>query len=207
MIDSITGIVRRTASDFCVVESGGVGYRCNASSRTLSALPGKGEAVTLFTTLVVREDALTLYGFLTEAERLCFELLTGVTGVGPKSAVALLSSLTPERLFLAIAADDLAELTGAPGIGRKTAQRIVLELRDRVAGAAFGDGPPGAAGSGSGAAPAESAGDRSPKSEAVRALVALGFSRTDAAAAVSREPDTLAADELVRNGLRTLGDR
>jgi len=130
--------VRRT--DHVVVVCGGVGYKLAVSSETLRQTPAVGKSATLHTHLIVRDDALALYGFAAEAERDLFLLLIGVQGVGPKVALAVLSGGSPRELLAAVAAGDVARLQAVPGIGKRTAERIVVELREKV-GAAAGDAP------------------------------------------------------------------
>ena len=132
MIYSISGLLRQVAPTYCVVEACGVGYQCSASTHTLSSLPGRGQEVTLLTHLWVKEDGMELFGFSTEQERRCFRMLIGVSGVGPRVALAILSDSAPDRLMLSIAAGDAKALTRAQGVGAKLAQRIILELRDKV---------------------------------------------------------------------------
>jgi Holliday junction DNA helicase RuvA len=117
-----------------VIEAGGVGYRLAVSSETLSAVPGAGEQARLFTHLVLRDDAMHLFGFATEGERELFLMLIGVQGVGPKVALAVLSGGTPRELLNAIASGDSARFQAVPGIGKRTAERIIVELREKVAG-------------------------------------------------------------------------
>ena len=130
MIYSVTGKLVCVEPGFAVVEAAGVGYRCSTTTSTLAKLPPRGKEVTLLTHLYLREDLLELFGFYTEEELRCFRLLIGVSGVGPKAALAILSVLTPQKLMLAIAAGD-AKAVKVPGVGPKLSQRIVLELRDK----------------------------------------------------------------------------
>lgn len=200
MIYSITGLLRQVAPTYCVVEACGVGYQCSASTYTLSSLPGRGQEVTLLTHLWVKEDGMELFGFSTEQEKHCFRLLIGVSGVGPRVALAILSDATPDRLMLSIAAGDAKALTRAQGVGAKLAQRIILELRDKVTdediGSSFGEEQ------GTIAALGESA-KNTAKSEAISALVALGYGQTDAAAVIAPMEESLAVDELIRRALKT----
>ena len=199
MIYSITGLLRQVAPTYCVIEACGVGYQCSASTYTLSSLPGRGQEVTLLTHLWVMEDGMELFGFSTEQEKHCFRLLIGVSGVGPRVALAILSDAAPDRLMLSIAAGDAKALTRAQGVGAKLAQRIILELRDKVTdediGSSFGEEQ------GTIAALGESA-KKTAKSEAISALVALGYGQTDAAAVIAPMEDSLAVDELIRQALK-----
>jgi Holliday junction DNA helicase RuvA len=132
MIALLEGTVAVRRADHVVVSCGGVGYRLSVSAETLRHVPRVGEAATLFTHLIVRDDALQLYGFATEEERDLFLLLIGVQSVGPKMALAVLSGGPPRELLGAVAAGDTARLQAAPGIGKRTAERIVVELREKV---------------------------------------------------------------------------
>jgi holliday junction DNA helicase RuvA len=132
MIALLAGEVAVRRADHVVVSCGGVGYRLAVSAETLRHVPRVGEAATLYSHLIVRDDALLLYGFATEEERDLFLLLIGVQSVGPKMALAVLSGGTPRELLKAVAAGDTARLTAVPGIGKRTAERIVVELREKV---------------------------------------------------------------------------
>lgn len=144
MIASIAGEVALRRPDHVVVETaGGVGYRLSVSAETLRQVPAVGGSVSLLAHLAVREDAMVLYGFATAEERDLFELLTGVQGVGPKVALAVLGGGGPREVVRAIAAGDARTLQGAPGVGKRIAERIVAELREKV-----GAGPPGEDGAG-----------------------------------------------------------
>jgi Holliday junction DNA helicase RuvA len=134
MIASVRGaVVSRLPSDV-VIEAAGVGYRLSVSSETLAAVPRAGEQATLLTHLVLRDDGMHLYGFSTEAERELFLMLIGVQSVGPKVALAVLSGGAPRELLNAIASGDTARFQAVPGIGKRTAERIIVELREKVAG-------------------------------------------------------------------------
>lgn len=199
MIASLSGIVEQTAADSVVVDVGGVGYLVFAASRTLGRLPARGEPVRLLVETHVREDHIHLYGFADEAERGWFRLLTTVQGVGAKTALALLSALAPDALVAAVVAQDKGALTQAAGVGRKLAQRIVMELRDKLGAVVLG---PSAAVDDSAAEGGTVAGD------AVSALVNLGYPRTDAFAAVSAAARVLGSqtrlDALVKASLKEL---
>jgi Holliday junction DNA helicase RuvA len=193
MIARLSGILAETAADHLVIDVNGVGYLAYASARTLSAIGPVGGNVLLLTEMQVREDAITLFGFGSAAERDWFRLLTGVQGVGGRVALAILSVLDPNELSRAIAGGDKAMIARANGVGPKLAQRIAMELRDKVGGIALG---PGAA-----PAPAGSA-----SADAVSALANLGFRPAEASAAVSAASDELgpdaSLDALVRLALR-----
>jgi len=132
MIALLSGEVALRRADHVVVSCGGVGYRLGISAETLRQVPRVGEAATLHTHLIVRDDALLLYGFASEEERDLFLLLIGVQSVGPKMALAVLSGGPPRELLAAVAAGDTARLQAVPGIGKRTAERIVVELREKV---------------------------------------------------------------------------
>jgi Holliday junction DNA helicase RuvA len=188
MIAHLTGTVAALAPDAVVIDVGGVGLQVQCAPGTIAGLRA-GEQARVATSLVVREDSLTLYGFATDDERNTFELLQTASGVGPRLALAALAVLTPDALRRAVAAEDLAVLTTVPGIGRKGAQRIVLELAGRL-------GAPGD-GQAAGSARAVPASALSPWREQVRAgLVSLGWQARDADQAISAiEPELLAAAE------------
>jgi Holliday junction DNA helicase RuvA len=135
VIALVRGHVAVRRGDHVVVETGGVGYRLAVSAETLRQVPAVGRMVTLHSHLVVRDDALALYGFATEEERDLFLALIGVQSVGPKVALAVLGGGTPRELLAAVASGDVARLQSVPGIGKRTAERIVVELREKVAGA------------------------------------------------------------------------
>jgi Holliday junction DNA helicase RuvA len=194
MISRIKGTLLTNDLDRIEVETAsGLVYRIEVPLTVLERLPQLGASVEIRTVYVVREDSATLYGFTSEAERELFTRLMGTSGVGAKLALAMMSTFAAHRLAQAIAEKDVPALTQVPGIGRKTAERLVLDLADKVqdlalAGAAEGGGAP------------------APKAaqDAVAALVALGFSFADADQAVRaalREGETEAADELIRRAL------
>ena len=197
MIASVRGRVLAVRLDAAVVEVGGVGLLVQATPATLAGLR-TGQEAELPTSLVVREESLTLFGFADTDERDVFETLQTVSGIGPRLALAMLAVHTPEGLRQAVAAQDVTALTRVPGIGRKGAQRIVLELTDRLA-------PP--TGAPAGTAPAATAGGG--HDQVVEALVGLGWPQRAAADAVEtvaagHEPGTDVA-VLLRAALRTLG--
>jgi holliday junction DNA helicase RuvA len=135
MIALISGAVAVRRADHVIVDCGGVGYKLAVSAETLSHVPAVGNTVTLHAHLIVRDDALTLYGFATESERELFLMLLGVQAVGPKVALAVLSAGPPRQLLAAVAGGDAARLQAVPGIGKRTAERIIVELREKVDGA------------------------------------------------------------------------
>ncbi len=198
MIYSVTGKLIRTEPTFAVIECSGVAFRCFISMSTASRLPKNGETATLFTYLNVKEDALDLYGFYDERELEFFRLLITVSGVGPKAAMAILSALNPDRIALAIASSDAKTIATAQGVGIKTAQRVVLELKDKIGAAAMFSGDT------SDSVTAASIPEGSSASDAVSALVSLGYTLSDAASAVGRLDKSLPADELIKGALKYL---
>ena len=194
MFYSLTGKLIHTEAYLAVVECGGVGYRCMTSLTTLSCLPPAGERVTLYTHLNVREDAIDLFGFYSMNELDAFKKLIGVSGVGPKSALAILSDMTPDRLALCIASGDAKSLTRAPGVGVKLAQRLILELKDKISKAELA--------SGVGEAAVQIGADGSGMNEAAAALCTLGYSQSQAAEALAGLAADLPVDELIRQALK-----
>jgi Holliday junction DNA helicase RuvA len=132
MIGFLAGTLAARNAEGCFVDVGGVGYKLACSASTMAALPGEGEPCKLWTHVHVREDALALYGFAAESEQQMFEALISVSGIGPKVALQMCSAFTPDALRRALATDDVAALSSVPGIGKKTAQRIVLELKEAL---------------------------------------------------------------------------
>lgn len=192
----LNGTVAALDANLVVIDCGGVGYACYTTTYTQSQLT-VGRNAKLFTSCSIREDAFDIFGFSSREEKNCFERLTGVTGVGPRVALALLSSMTPDQFTLAILTGDEKALTAAPGVGRKLAQRILLELKDKVSGEQMGaDGSvPAAALTGAGGKTAE----------ASAALAALGYSQSEIGASL-RGLDTagLTVEEIVRQCLRAM---
>lgn len=197
MIYSLTGELTYVGDQFLVIDCGGVGFKCFTSVATAANAGKIGDKIRLYTYLSVKEDALDLYGFKAENELNAFKMLISVSGVGPKAAVSILSEMSADKLALAVAAGDTKAITRANGVGKKIAERIVLELKDKMAGVSLSSE------SGSVSA-ASSVVEDSPAGEAVAALVALGFSKSDAAATIGAMDGSLPADELIRQGLRQL---
>ena len=201
MIAKLKGVVDSVDTDSAVIDVGGVGYLVSASSRTLRDLVAGGEATMLVET-IVREDAIALYGFLETAERDWFRILTTVQGVGARVALSILSTLAPDEIARAIAAQDRATLSRPAGVGPKLAARLATELKDKAA--AFGVAP---AAKGA-AAPASAAPTGSINEDAVSALVNLGYKRVEAFGAVARVTQRLGEgatfDAVVRAGLQEL---
>jgi Holliday junction DNA helicase RuvA len=167
VIALVSGTVAARRHDHVVIDCGGVGYRLAVSAETLRHVPAVGQPTSLHTHLVVRDDSLLLYGFATEEERELFLMLLGVQAVGPKVALAVLSGGSPRELLRALAAGDTARLQAAPGVGKRTAERIIVELREKV---------------GATVAPAAvpSTGDDDPRALARQGLIELGYSPQEA---------------------------
>ena len=197
MFYRLQGKLIHTEPGMAVIDVGGVAFQCMVSMQTLRTLPKQNETATLYTHLNVREDALDLFGFATTAEKNCFKLLTGINGVGPKAGIAILSELTAEEVALAAAAGDAKQFTRASGVGPKLAQRIILELKDKVKDISFAGGavltemPQGAISASSNA------------SQAVNALITLGYSPSEASMAVGKLDSSLETGELVRLALKS----
>lgn len=180
MIAFVNGILDEKRDLLAVIDVGGVGYNVNISAYTADRLPSKGEAVKLYTYMSVREDAMNLYGFLTRDELDFFKLLISISGIGPKGGQAILSVMTPDDLRFAILSGDSKAISKAPGVGKKTAERLVLELKDKISNDDIVMGRAG--GSGDNSFPA--GGDDTSQSEAVEALVSLGYGLSEASKAV-----------------------
>jgi Holliday junction DNA helicase RuvA len=198
VIAKLRGIVDAIEDGRCVLDVNGVGYLVFCSSRTIAALPNAPGVASLLIETQVREDAISLYGFATGAERDWFRLLTTVQGVGAKVALALLSSLSPDQLIAAIATGDKSALTRSPGVGPKLAARLLLELRERA----------GAMPGGGGAVLPSSQAPAGAVADALSALTNLGYRRAEAEAALSRVVADAGADAaldvLIRGGLKAL---
>ncbi len=191
MIESLRGHLEEIGTDYAIVAVGPVSIKVMTTTQTLSLIGAPANPVHLHTYIYMREDIIALYGFATRAERALFEQLIGVTGIGPRVALNVLSGFTADRLSAAIEADDAVALTRAPGVGRKTAQRIILELRGKLT--------PTSDQSGHGSNPADM--------ELVDALTSLGFSQAQAATALrSVTTETgLSDEEKLRAAIRLLG--
>lgn len=198
MFYSITGRVVYLDTQSVALETGGVAFKCSTTLTTLKKIGEKGSTATLYTYLNVREDALDLFGFYTEQELECFKLLISVSGVGPKAALAILSELTPDKLALCLATGDSKSITRAQGVGPKLAQRVVLELKDKLAkGLELPADSPEIQAAGLATADGNA-------SEAVSALVMLGYSQSEAAVAVSKSDSTLPVEDLIKQALKQL---
>lgn len=200
MFHYFNGILTYCALNTAVVECGGVGYKLTVSAMTLSKIAGKeGASVKLYSYLAVREDAVELFGFATEEELEAYKLLIGVSGIGPKAAVAILSLFTPEKLAEAIASGDTRSISRAQGIGAKTAARVVLELKDKFK--IFGESEEGTL-EGDGAEVGVAAGGGI--GEATEVLMVLGYTRAEIASALKKADPDLDSEELVKFALKQL---
>jgi Holliday junction DNA helicase RuvA len=202
MIAMLRGRLVRSDGDHLIIDCQGVGYGVQVATSTRADLPRVGEEVTLYTYLQVREDALQLFGFLTWEDKEAFEALLTVSGVGPKLALAVLSALPARELVLAVAAGDEALLSSISGIGKKTAQRIILELREKM-GAVAREGRAGA----TLGMPESAAAGKDPVSDAVAALMVLGYTAVEAGRSVQKAREAGAAEVpgLIREALKLLG--
>ena len=202
MIYCLTGKIVKKSMSAVVLSCGGVGYYAQCPASVAGALPGVGQETTLYTVMSVTENDVSLYGFATEEQQACFEMLTAVSGVGPKVGLAILSVMEPQRVALAISAGDHKAFKAASGVGPKLAQRIVLELKDKVAkGFVDGISLEDVAGAASGEPATQSA------SQAIAALVSLGYSQSDAALAISKIDATLPVEEIIKLALRGMAGR
>lgn len=197
MIYSIKGTLTYTEPTFVVVECGGVGFKCFASTTTITSLSTVGTEVQLLTYMSIREDAMDLYGFSTQNELEAFKLLISISGVGPKAAISILSALSPDKLAIAVSCGDTKSIQAAQGIGKKTAERIVLELKDKMSLVAGGESAAVVEN-----IQASTVGSNS--SEAIEVLVSLGFNQSDAATVVSWLDPSMSVDDMIRKGLQAL---
>lgn len=181
MYSYIKGILTETEQNRITVEAGGVGYDIFVAGSLLSELPAQGSEVRIYTHFSVKEDDQTLYGFLYKEDREMFRSLITVNGIGPKGALSILGVLSPDDLRMAIATGDVKSLSQAPGIGKKTAERVILDLRDKVAKGGFSSGESFLE---KGAAKTSAGRNAGPVSEAIDALTVLGYSRMEAGRAV-----------------------
>ena len=202
MIYCLTGKIVKKSMSAVVLSCGGVGYYAQCPASVAGALPGVGKEATIYTVMSVTENDVSLYGFATEQQQACFEMLTAVSGVGPKVGLAILSVMEPDRVALAISAGDHKAFKAASGVGPKLAQRIVLELKDKVA-KGFVDGISLEDVAGAFADTQASRGS----SQAIAALVSLGYSQSEAALAVSKIDAALPVEEIIKLALRSMAGR
>lgn len=192
----IDGVVAEKTKDAIILEAGGIGYYIHVSGATLSACPAAGQKMKLHTTMNVRQDnSIELIGFYSREEKAMFTRLSGVTGVGPRMALAILSAMSVRDLSVALVTGDAAALTKVPGVGKKTAQRLVLELKDKVEDSEL-----------TGTSVSPKVANQGPEAEAVAALISLGYASAEAAKAVSMvASQTDKADEMIFLALKSLG--
>ena len=189
MIGRLTGVLSEKRPPTVVVDVQGLGYEVDVPMSTFFQLPATGATVTLHTHLVVREDAHLLFGFATDEERRVFRQLLRISGIGARTALAVLSGLSVSELYQAVSAQDGARLVRIPGIGKKTAERLLLELRDKLA--AGGSAAPGS-------------GPASARGDAQNALIALGYSEKEASAALAKVPAEAPVQDAIRQALKLL---
>ena len=194
----VNGTVAHTAPFLAVIDCGGVGYACRTTNNTLARLK-KGERAKLYTHLNVREDAMELYGFFSESELNCFQMLIGVSGVGPKAALSILSATTPESLAMSIITGDEKALTVAQGIGKKIAQRIILERKDKLAKGQLSADGESYGGTGVTVIP------ENKSSEAAAALAVLGYSQSEIGVALKGiDVDALSLEDVIKQALKKM---
>ena len=202
MIYCLTGKIVKKSMNAVVLSCGGIGYYAQCPASVAGALPGVGKEATIYTVMSITENDVSLYGFATEEQQACFEMLTAVSGVGPKVGLAILSVMEPQRVALAISAGDHKAFKAASGVGPKLAQRIVLELKDKVAkGFVDGISLEDVAGAASGEPASQSS------AQAIAALVSLGYSQSEAALAISKIDATLPVEEIIKLALRGMAGR
>ena len=199
MFHYISGIAAELLPGIAVIDCGGIGFQINTSSYTLSQLKA-GEKAKLYTYVYLREDVMEIYGFSGKSEKHCFEMLLGVSGVGPKAALAILSVNTPESLMMSIISGNEKAITAAAGVGKKIAQRVILELKDKMAKETQSVSFDGAAAF---AAPVVS--DKSKLGDASAALAVLGYSASEINAALKNIPmDDLSLEEIIKQALKQM---
>ena len=200
MFHYINGTAAELLPNLAVVDCGGIGFEINTSAYSLSQLR-VGEPAKLYTYVYIREDAFDIYGFSTRQEKRCFEMLIGVSGVGPKAALSILSVNTPEDLLMAIVSENEKAITAAPGVGKKLAQRVILELKDKLGGEmteiSFRD---------KGTVPAPAPLGKDARADAVAALTVLGYGTAEINAALRRVENAaqLDTEQLVKAALKQM---
>lgn len=199
MIASLRGTLQYSEPSIAVVECAGIGFKCFITRNTYSKLPQTGKEVFLHTYMVVREDAMDLYGFIEPEELNTFKLITSVNGVGAKIGLSLLSDLSASKITLSIASGDAKALTAASGVGIKLAQRIILELKEKVGSIDLGNNEE--------ISSVQNTVTASATSEAVEALVALGYTKGEASLTIARLDSSLPTDELIKQALKALARR
>ena len=206
MISYVKGPLMGIEEDVIVVEAGSLGLAVHVPVSLLPELPGLGQEVTVYTYFQVREDAMTLYGFLHPQDRDMFRQLLGVNGIGPKGALGILSVLRPDDLRLAIVSEDVKALAKAPGIGTKTAQRMILDLKDKISREDVLGSMASGTDLGTGSGAAAMAGLAEAATEAVQALVALGYTNSEASRAVKQVEivDGMTSEDVLKASLKHL---
>ena len=197
MIYNLSGKLTYVDPTFIVIECGGVGFKCFASTTTITSISTVGTNVNVLTYMSVKEDSIDLYGFATQEELNAFKLLISVSGIGPKAAMAILSVLPPDRLSVAVSSGDVKAIQSAQGVCKKTAERVVLELKDKMVG--IGSAHTNAIVEG-----IQSVAQSDNAQEAVEVLVSLGFNQSEAASVVGTMDKSLSVDEMIRKGLKSL---
>lgn len=197
MIYSVRGKLIRKEPNLAVIECAGVGYACRTTLNTLSRLGSIGSEAFLLTYLYIREDAVELFGFASEQELNCFKMLISVSGVGPKAGLAILSDTSPESFALNVATGDYKAFTKTKGIGPKLAQRVVLELKDKITNEQL-------ASSVTGDTDFKAVTEGGNTSEAISALVVLGYSQAEAASVIAKLDPSLSVEELIKNALKKI---
>ena len=197
MVAYIKGTVEQITEQSVIMDNNGIGYIINTSASTISRLPGTGETAIIFTHMQVKEDDISLYGFSSREEIRLFQLFISISGIGPKVAMAILGTLSAEQIYIAIAGQDAAAFSKVPGVGKKTAQRITLELQDKVelkeSDISVRDMFAGAA--------------SSEKQDAIEALLALGYSRSETMKAVlSVAADDMKTEQIIRLALKKFSE-
>ena len=187
MIGRLRGTLVDTTSDVVVIDVGGVGYLVAVTPRTLAGLPGLGEEAVLHTHLYVREDQLSLYGFDTQSDKELFSVLLGVSGVGPKVGLAILATMNPDQLRMAVVSGDVAALTVVPGIGKRSAEKLMLELRPKME------------------ASLEASAGTGPLSEVREALSGLGYGPDEIQDTLAAMPHDLPVEDMLKQSLQLLG--
>ena len=196
MLASIKGLLTYLEPTFCIIECSGVGFKCSISAKTLGMMPQIGNEVKVYTYMSVKEDAIDLYGFSDMDELNCFKLITSVSGVGPKIGISLLSTFSTQQISLYIAGNNPKALTAASGVGLKLAQRIILELKEKVS--SFPGGTDDEVISVSNAV------NNTNSKEAISALVSLGYSQSEASLAVGKFSSDLPVEVLIKESLKSL---
>ncbi|MCT4688382.1 Holliday junction branch migration protein RuvA [Vallitalea sp.] len=201
MISYIKGTLEFIGDDFIIIESGSIGYEIKISMSTIQNLPCISENIKMYTYLYVREDAMLLYGFMTRDDLEVFKKLITVNGIGPKGALGVLSTITPDELRFAIIADDVKTISRAPGIGKKTAQKLILELKDKLKLKDYSDSVGAEIEDNSQLALTSNA-----KNDAIAALVSLGYTSTEAIKAVRmlEIAETTTAEDIIKGALGKL---